>query len=262
MRDGATKAPAAGSGLVLPRRRNQLAGVPGSGGCSSAELGSGMTDWAMSFVDAPSTPEFGNCGLGVWARPAVGASAVADTAAATTMTGRQRRNTGDLPAAKARTTGADRVTSEAAKPIHLRRQRAKRQPPGHAGRPRVNGVKTVMVNGRLRPVLPGRGECGGVPSTHGVCLSNGPWADVRLNFEYGHQWVTAECPLREVNVFLPSRCDRLSGGRRALFGWGRPRPNFRAGDLWSRSSLHFAGRMGKTDRKYAQSHRPYSVRIR
>jgi len=59
-----------------------------------------------------------------------------------------------------------------------------------------------------------------VPSTHGVCLSNGPWADVRLNFEYGRQWVTAECPLREVNVFLPSRCDRLSGGRRAPFGRG------------------------------------------
>jgi hypothetical protein len=57
-------------------------------------------------------------------------SAVAATAAAATMTGRQRRNTCDLPAAKARTAGADRVTSEAAKPIYLRRQHAKRQPPG------------------------------------------------------------------------------------------------------------------------------------
>jgi len=104
-----------------------------------------------------------------------------------------------------------------------------------------------MVNGRLRLVLPGGGECG---------------ADVRLNFEYGHQWVTAECPPREVNVLLPSRCDRSARGDLPYLAGGGLDRIFRAGDSWSWSSLHFAGRMGKTDRKYAQSHRPYSVRIR
>jgi hypothetical protein len=56
------------------------------------------------------------------------ASATAATAAA--INGRQRRDTCDLLAAKMRTAGAVRVTSGAAKPTDLRRQHAKRQPPG------------------------------------------------------------------------------------------------------------------------------------
>jgi hypothetical protein len=99
----------------------------------------------------PSTPELGVCVTGgsACAKPATGASAAAVTAAAAaTISGRQRRDTCNLPATKARTAGAVRVTSEAAKP-HLRRQHAKRQPPAAARQPRVNGVKTDMVNEAL-----------------------------------------------------------------------------------------------------------------
>ena len=80
----------------------------------------------------PSTPELGVCvtGASACAQPATGASATAVTAvAAAAISGRQRRNTCDLLATEARTAGAVRVTSEAAKP-HLRRQRATQQPPG------------------------------------------------------------------------------------------------------------------------------------
>jgi hypothetical protein len=89
----------------------------------------------------PSTPELGACAtfggngpLGVCARAATGAHATAAMAIATAaIDSRQRRDTCNLLAAKlaakAHAAGADRVTSEAAKP-HLRRQRAKRQPPG------------------------------------------------------------------------------------------------------------------------------------
>ena len=70
-----------------------------------------------------STPALGICCCGgACARPATGAKAVAATAAAI----RDRRNT--LPAPKR--APARSVTSEAAKPTYLRRQRAKRQPPG------------------------------------------------------------------------------------------------------------------------------------
>jgi hypothetical protein len=64
----------------------------------------------------------GVCCGGVCARPATGVKAVAAIAAAI----RNRRNT--LPAPKPAPTRS--VTSEAAKPTYLRRQRAKRQPPG------------------------------------------------------------------------------------------------------------------------------------
>ncbi len=77
-----------------------------------------------------STPALGVCcccrggGGGACARLATGAETTAATAAAI----RERRNT--LPAPKRAPARSVRRTSEAAKPTYLRRQRAKRQPPG------------------------------------------------------------------------------------------------------------------------------------
>ena len=73
-----------------------------------------------------STPALGVCccGGGACARLATGAETTAATAAAI----RERRNA--LPAPKRAPARSVRRTSEAAKPTYLRRQRAKRQPPG------------------------------------------------------------------------------------------------------------------------------------
>jgi hypothetical protein len=81
-------------------------------------LGSGIAA-ASTLLYGGSTPAV--CCAGVCARPAAGAKAVAATAAI-----RDRRNTRPAP----KRAPARSVTSEAAKPPYLRRQRAKRQPPG------------------------------------------------------------------------------------------------------------------------------------
>jgi hypothetical protein len=80
----------------------------------------------MLLLVGISTPALGVCcGGGACARLATGAKLKAATTA-TAAAIRDRRNTLPAPTrAPARS-----VTSEAAKPTHLRRQRAKRQPPG------------------------------------------------------------------------------------------------------------------------------------
>jgi hypothetical protein len=79
----------------------------------------------MLLLGGVSTPALGVCCGGACARLATGAKVAAATAA-TAAAIRDRRNSLPAPTrAPARS-----VTSEAAKPTHLQRQRAKRQPPG------------------------------------------------------------------------------------------------------------------------------------
>ena len=85
-----------------------------------------MAAASMPLLLDVSTPALAVCGGACCALLVTGAKATAATAAA--MSDRRRRNTCDLPAS--RRPPARSVTSEAAKPTYLRRQRAKRQPPG------------------------------------------------------------------------------------------------------------------------------------